>query len=62
MFVYVPEETTTQAPTTVETTTQAPTTQTPTTKKQEETTKAEILKQVKVTGAKNIKKKSVKVT
>ena len=31
MFVYVPEETTTQAPTTVETTTQAPTTQTPTT-------------------------------
>lgn len=67
MFVYVPEETTTQAPTTVETTTQAPTTQapttqTPTTKKQEETTKAETLKQVKVTGAKNIKKKSVKVT
>ena len=62
MFVYVPEETTTQAPTTVETTTQAPTTQTPATKKQEETTKAETLKQVKVTGAKNIKKKSVKVT
>lgn len=32
MFVYVPEETTTQAPTTVETTTQAPTTQAPTAK------------------------------